>query len=272
MDGLETTGLDNRTILDRTGLGYGQKVMDRLGRRGELHLHGQVGDVRLGYCYIRKNACSSFKRLFMDLAEADYDPASGERPIDFLVKHQMMRSVDAPLCDRIVFVYRDPVARIVSLFKNKFIMRSGHEDLFRKYPALAGEDPDQTTFRRFATHYLREDFTALDRHVLPQVWHLKRFRYTDAIPIGALHDRMRSIIGQPLADQYFSQPVNATKSQKAYLPKAMDIPSAELSRRFTDMGTMPQDEDFIDASLRTRLETLYSADSDMIRAVKTRAA
>jgi len=69
-------------------------------------------------------------------SETTFDPLKWPRPIDFMIEHHLMRSSDAAKCDRIVFVYRDPVKRLVSLFKNKFIMKDGHEDLFRRYESM----------------------------------------------------------------------------------------------------------------------------------------
>lgn len=265
-------GFDNRTFLDRSGFGLGQKMLDRLRRQGDLHFVCKIGDLTLGYCYIRKNACSSFKRMFLDMAPAVFDPRSGERRIDFMIRHHMMRSADAPTCDRIVFVYRDPVERIVSLFKNKFIMRDGHEDLFRSYADVMNEDPDKASFRRFVMDYLRSDFRSLDPHVLPQAWHLKRFRYTDAVPIDALHARMGLILGDMLANQYFAKPVNATASSKAALLGAVDFSAKDLARIFSEEHVMPRDVDLLDAALRTRLMTLYAVDVAMIRSIEARAA
>lgn len=240
-------------------------MLDRLRQQGDLHFVCSVGKVRLGYCYIRKNACSSFKRMFLDMAEVDDDPTLAKRPIDFMIKHQMMRSADAPACDRIVFVYRDPVERIASLYKNKFIMRDGHEDLFRSYARLIGQDPDQVTFRDFVMKYLQPNFRLLDPHVLPQIRHLKRFHYSDAIPMQSLHTRMTHILGESLADRYFSTPVNATaKSQTVDLPDAADCKAGELAEQFSKDGTMPANSSLLDGPVKERLQELYAADIQMI--------
>lgn len=259
-----SSGFDNRTILDRNGFGAGQKMIDRLSQHGDVHFICDVGKIRLGYCYIRKNACSSFKRMFLDMCKAEFDPASGDRRIDFMIRHQMMRSADAARCDRIVFVYRDPVERIVSLFKNKFIMRDGYEDLFQSYAASVGEDPNRASFRRFVQEYLRRDLRGLDPHVLPQAYHLKRFRYTDAIPIQDLHQRMAAILGEELAGTYFKRPVNATSSAKIELHGAMDTPAEVLAERFSAQNTMPRDEDLLDQNLKASLREIYAADAAMI--------
>lgn len=267
----EMMDFDNRTVLDRVGLGPGQRLIDRVKGQGALHVICEVGDMTLGYCYIRKNACSSFKRLFLDMGPEDLDPEDWSRPIDFMMSNQMMRSADAPDCDRIVFVYRDPVERIVSLFKNKFIMRDGHEDLFRGYEELAGEAPEKTTFRRFVGTYLRPDLRQLDLHVLPQAWHLKRFQYTDAIPIGDLHARMTGILGSELADRYFARPVNATGHGKTIpVEGAMDIPADDLAATFVQEAVMPANDSLLDAGLKARLLDLYADDVRMIADIEGR--
>ena len=262
-------GYDNRTVLSRYGLGLGQRILDRVQRHGDLHLMCRIGDVKLGYCYIRKNACSSFKRLFLDMGDQAYDPEIWPRKIDYMTANQMMRSRDASECDHNVFVYRDPVARTVSLFKNKFIMRDGHEDLFHGSEALTGMPPEKTTFRHFVEGYLRPDFRALDLHVLPQSWHLKRFYYSDAIPIADLHAHMTTIIGDKLADQYFKKPVNATHlHHNTSVSEAAETPARDLAEAYANDGVMPSDESFLKDSLVARIRELYADDTQMIENVK----
>lgn len=263
---------DNRTQLNRLGMGFGQRILDRSRRQGDLHLFCKTGEVTLGYCYIRKNACSSFKQLFLDMGDIPYDPAQWPRKIDYMIQYQMLRSRDAHRCDRMVFVYRDPVARIVSLFKNKFIMRDGHEDLFANYAALAHEAPKNTTFRSFVQNYLRPDFRTLDLHVLPQTWHLKRFHYTDAIPIVDLHARMCSILGTELADAYFKKPVNVTyNTNSPIIPGGADIPAGDLAESYATSGEMPVDESFLTDDLIARISDLYVDDIDMIDRIEGRS-
>lgn len=262
---------DNRTSLNRLGLGFAQRLLDRTRKQGELHLICRAGDITLGYCYIRKNACSSFKRLFLDMGDIPYEPQQWPRKIDYMISHQMLRSRDAHRCDRMVFVYRDPVERVISLFKNKFIMRDGHEDLFRTYAALAGEDPQDTTFRNFVQNYLSADFRKLDLHVLPQAWHLKRFNYTDAIPITDLHARMCAVLGSEMAGAYFKQPVNAThKTNSPIIPGGAKISARDLAETYAASREMPADESFLDDELTARIRSLYVDDIHMIDQIEGR--
>lgn len=266
------TSFDNRTFLNRAGLDPLQRLTDRARRQGDLHLICEVGGLTLGYCYIRKNACSSFKRLFIEHAEVPYDPAVHPRKIDFMIAHQMMRSADAPRCDRIVFVYRDPFARAASLYKNKFVTRDGHEDIFASYAAITGRDPDTASFRDFVELYLRPDMRDLDPHVAPQAAHLKHFRYTDAIPIGDLHGRMTEILGADLADAYFKRPVNATRSTRTIDDPGMaELPARDLAKAFAECDEMPSDAALLIPPLHARLADLYAADVALIAAVEARA-
>ncbi|MEM7524268.1 MAG: hypothetical protein AAF360_11010, partial [Pseudomonadota bacterium] len=160
-----------------------------------------------------------------------------------------------------------------SLFKNKFIMRDGHGDLFRSYSGLVGEAPETTTFRRFVTKYLRPDFRALDLHVLPQSRHLKRFRYTDPIPIRDLRRRMALIIGDDLAGRFFAKPVNSTTEGGLIdLPNAPDIEARDLALRFHSDGEMPSDQSLLDIDLRDRLQDLYASDLAMIEKIEAQAS
>lgn len=261
---------DNQSWLNKAGLGYGQTILDRAAGYGDAHFICQIGTLKLGYCYIRKNACSSFKKLILDQSETTFDPLKWPRPIDFMIEHHLMRSSDAAKCDRIVFVYRDPVKRLVSLFKNKFIMKDGHEDLFRRYESLAGERPEDTTFTRFVSNYLRPDMRSLDRHVTPQHRHLKRFRYTDAIAIDNLHAGMVPVVGQLLADKYFAKAVNTTMdAQTVDIRGAADLPTQKLADLYETQRTMPSNDSLLGQTTMHRIRTLYREDIDMIARIET---
>jgi hypothetical protein len=260
---------DNRTLLNKLGLDVVQKAFDWRSSKGELHLYGRVGDLTLGYCYIRKNACSSFKQLFLDVGPEEYLSTDWKRKIDFLISHRMLRSSQVDDCDKMVFVYRDPYERVVSLYKNKFIQMDGHEDLFKSYRAVTTKDPEEATFHEFVHDYLRPNFRELDLHVLPQSWHLKRFNYTHAVRMDMLYHEMVGVVGSSVADQYFKKPVNDTKQNtEVFIEGCSNFPASDLVTRFETDGTMPSVECLLDESCKRRLQTLYKADFEMIDKVE----
>lgn len=263
--------LDNRTWLNRTGLSPVQKRLDDLRGIGRNHFMLRVGDVTLGYCYLRKNACSSFKQMFLDLSPAADTRDPDARPIDFMRAHHRMEEADLARCDHMVIVYRDPVQRFMSMFRNKFIAMKGATDILDNFAHLEGQSPDGASFRQVVMGYLQHDFALLDRHLQPQAIHLRRAIYTDVVAIGALHARMTVILGPHIADRYFMRPVNRS-SDIALRPVqgAADLPVSALRHLHQDKGYSPDDDSFLTADLRRALHDRYATDYRMIARIEAR--
>ena len=256
---------DNRTLINKVGLSGLQKRLDDYRGQGRQHFAINVGDQRLGYCYIRKNACSSFKRMFLDLAPAKYERRADERPIDFMRRHHLMTESDLAQCDRLVLVYRDPVQRIMSMFRNKFIAVNGAVDIHRNFERLEERRADEITFRYFVERYLQRDFHQVDRHVQPQSVHMRRAVYTDVIPVKKLHEGMTEVLGPEIADRYFQRPVNRTSDiELRHVAGASELPLAHVRQVFEEQGFMPDNESFLPADLKGRLKARYASDYGMI--------
>src|SRR5688500_14430029 len=90
---------------------------------------------RVGYCYIRKNACSVFTRLILDLT-----PGKGEKDIRFLSRHHRLDYDDLAECAHVVFVIRDPFERLVSGFVQQVVNRAlgPYPELEESVRALTG--------------------------------------------------------------------------------------------------------------------------------------
>lgn len=158
-----------------------------------MHLAFTLGGKRIAYAYIRKNGCSAFKRMMLRLIDSG-DPAD-------MVRHFPFRPYEQ--YDAVIFVWRDPLERLVSLYRNKIIERKYAVDLLAAYRKTMNAEPGSfEDFVRFAC-------MERDPHCWTQQSHLKRMRYTHAIPLDALHQTMREIAG-PAADAYFSKKVNKT--------------------------------------------------------------
>jgi hypothetical protein len=258
--------IDNRTLITKAGLPRVQKKIDDLRGLGRNHFFLDVGGKRLGYCYVRKNACSSFKKMFLDLSPQRADLRPDERPIDFMRRHHRMSEQDFAGCDHVIFVYRDPIQRTMSMFRNKFIACTGATDIDANFTKLEGIDPAETTFRYFVESYLQRSFANLDRHVLPQSIHLRRTIYTDFIEAPDLHTHMCRILGKGIGDTYFQRPVNQTSHVRhVQLDGAADMPIGDIRRIYADTDTMPEDASFLVSDLRDKVKARYFSDYDVIR-------
>lgn len=264
---------DNRTAMDKAGLSFVQRQVDAVRGFGRNHFGLQIGDQKIGYCYIRKNACSSFKRMFLERSPHRDQKQPAQRRIDFIRTYHCLGPQDCTDCDRLIFVYRDPIERILSMFRNKFIAQSGANDISVSYARIAGEAPQDASFRSFMRRYLGRGFARLDRHVLPQRMHLQRVLYTDAIPVQGLHAGMCQVIGQDLADRYFLRPVNRTSDVPLRpVPEAADLTVTALRRLYVDNGVMPDNASFLPADLEAQLRRFYAMDYSIIQQLSPVAA
>lgn len=229
----------------------------RVRKHYSIRLHG----VTYIYVYIRKNACSAFLRFLLGESEhaADY---SGKGPLAFLRKYHKPTIGDFYKSDsKSIVVLRDPTKRLISLFVNKFVMRSGHEDLFASYKRLTGADPERATFRQFLTDYVQR-FPAkkLDRHLLPQIDHLHRTVYTAPVRLDSLYEDMRRVVGDELAQKYFKKPVNASAEKSGEFDSVVDVTANELYTRYSQDEVAPSPSRFECSELVQTIDRVYSRD------------
>lgn len=173
--------------------------------QGRRHLLLPFGDQRIMYAYIRKNGCSAFK-LAMGMLDADWT----ER----VSAYQWTPSSRS---DASIFVWRDPVERLVSLYRNKIIDQQQNLDITRTYRETMGEDA--STFARFVELAV----TGADPHCIQQHKHLMPIVYTHAVPLERLHESMVEIVGEVAAEP-FRHRVNASPPTPVEISdRAMDL-------------------------------------------------
>lgn len=166
--------------------------------RGRLHLAFSLGEKRIAYAYIRKNACSAFKKMLTGEPHVSVDKVAQRFPF---------RS--GPY-DASIFVWRDPEERLISLYRNKIVEQEAAKDFLRSYRKVMDAEPGLfEDLVRFAC-------TQADPHCFTQRSHLRRMRYTHAIHIKDLHETMRAIVG-PEADPHFSERSNTTEQHPVHV-------------------------------------------------------
>lgn len=237
------------------------------------HFRVDAGGETLVFCYIRKNASSAFKALAIELSPARArlgDYASG---YDFLRARHRAASLTA--ATRAVLAVRDPVERLVSTFRNKFVQRIGAAGIFASYRDVAGAEPEAARFEDFVLRYLLAPGARLDPHVAPQVAHLLPARYTEATPLAGLHDVMAGIVGPELAARHFAAPVNATRTfdgapgaEVGMETRAWIRPSGELHAAFLRDGRLPAPAALLAPHLVEAAAAFYAADAALLRAVE----
>lgn len=222
----------------------------------------------IGFCYIRKNACSAFKALV--LRESPHrdalDPALPE--FRFLRAHHTAKLGRLARCDHVILVVREPVGRLVSAFRNKFVQGAGNDSLFASFRAVTGRDPETASFRNFVDHYLARPDATLDKHVRPQADHLMAVHYTDAVTLEHLHAAMLPIFGRETADRYFAVPRNSSRGSDPLEPgAAADLPAGTLHRHYAETGRLPSDAALVLPDLAERCAALYARDAQLYREI-----
>lgn len=175
---------------------------------GRLHLSFELGGRKTAHAYIRKNGCSAFKRAL------GFDPSTDVEAVASAYPYRRGHH------DATIFVWREPLERMVSLYKNKVLERKNAAYLLASYRETMGEEP--STFERFAEYACRER----DPHCWRQRDHLMRLRYTHAIPLHRLHEAMCGIVGAEAAAP-FALKANATGDE----PVEVTDRAAALIRR-----------------------------------------
>lgn len=244
----------------------GLPVRDRLRLQIQRTRHFRVraGDTEFVYCHIPKNACTAFKRLVMAHSEYRAHAPAYKRQLKFMKKyHAVRRPSRAARYEHIVFVYRDPIERAVSAFRNKFIMRWGPTDLFDSYRKVTGRDPEQATFDAYVDAYLSADMNRVDPHCRTQSDFLFPVKYSHAIPMSALHTEMARLLGAETADAYFKSKRN-TSGDIEYSDTLHDVSASELCRRWQATGEMPSRDSFLTDRTRAALERIYARDIAML--------
>lgn len=224
---------------------------------------------RLLYCYIRKNACSAFKRMIVTRSPERAQFKSASSRLQFMRRHHGVCDIRAEEFDHTIFVYRDPVDRAVSVFRNKFIQRDGNKGIFANYAAVTGRPPEKASFSEFLEVYLGQPLTDLDMHLHPQAAALASIRYSDAIPLRYLHGHMTGIVGRKAADRFFLHSTNssAAPAQDAQ-QDARGLGANLLHARWQETGAMPPAAAFLQPSDAERLRAIYAVDCRMLAALQ----
>jgi hypothetical protein len=234
-----------------------------------LHFSFEIRRKRILYCYIRKNACSAFKHMIV--VRSPHRAQLGKFPsrLKFLRHHHGARDIRAEEHDHTIFVWRDPVERLLSVWRNKFIQRDGNRDIFASYAATTGRDPAQASFAEFLEAYMAKPLPDLNVHVHPQHAALAPIRYSDALPLRDLHDHMVPIIGPKPAARFFRQATNATLAPAGDTPADARTRTADdLHRHWKETGAMPAASAFLAAGDADHIRALYAADTRMLAALQ----
>jgi hypothetical protein len=239
------------------------------------HFGFTIGGVSFAYCYIRKNACSAWKRLLIHESPVPYQRSDWKSEIAFMSAHQGLRTIEEiDRCDHRVVVLRDPVDRFVSAFVSLLVTRTppATRRLKRVSEKAFGRDVFDLSFDQLLASQLPGRASrrrGLDKHFWPQVWHLAPTRYTDVLDIDRLGVDMKRLIGEELGARYFDKAVNTTSTARAFDdPEAPSLPARDLVERFRVTGRLPSKASFTGGGRGDEIRTAYDEDSSLFEACR----
>ena len=230
-----------------------------------------IHDKDILYTYIRKNACTSFKNLFSKCSPHNLNEA-GNRLKGMAKYHKIANASEAHRVPERIFVFRDPIERVVSIFKNKFIQQSGAQEIIKNFSNFSQYKIEDLTFNIFVNEYIKkiEEGYLIDAHLLPQQWHLMPIVYNRVIPLNMIEESIGKIAGENIAKKFFSKSVNSTSYRISSIDNFCGDTSVwELRRVFLSEGAFPKTELFLTEKSERVLRDVYSCDYDMINSFST---
>ncbi|UOM36757.1 sulfotransferase family 2 domain-containing protein [Acuticoccus sp. I52.16.1] len=272
-------GLDNRPKINDIASFLSRKnIRDVIRQRsiplgGGPHFWFEIGGVRYLYTYIRKNGCSSFKHMIAQTSEHKSRLEAGKE-IDFLREYHLLKNFnDTKTVSCSIFVYRNPVERVISLFKNKFIIREWNSDIWESVHKSIGNNPEKLSFNDFVFSYI-QGYAAfnkwrgkyIDPHVKPQVRHLAPIFYNTAVDLADLTEASYRLFPAEVAEKFFREKINSTSAQEFVEDGAELMPSEILRRRWKESRSVPSRESLMNAEILKAIEQVYSEDYAMIAA------
>lgn len=238
-------------------------LTQEFGLKGRAHCQLKVDSGTMAYCYIRKNACTVFKKFFLERSATPIQPP--ETDLAFMLRAHRAKPEDVAAAEYRICVLRDPVKRCASLFKNKFIQRNGNVGVFKNYREVTGEAPELATFDDFIEKYLATGLNLLDPHTRTQKSHLLPIEYNHAFLMQDVYQGMVPIIGETLAGQYFAKPKNSSDGETRYDSPVGDQPSTVLRRIFLEEQKSPSDAALLSPERVKKIEALYKDDIELIQ-------
>ena len=253
--------------------------LDRRGQhqQGRAHYDINIGKDFLAYCYIRKNACTAFKNLFLGKSPWLRLVWKKRNPGIKLLNsfHRLTTQKDQQATIR-VRVYRDPVARLTYLYCNKFVHQKDCDDIFANYQMLTGKDPGEATFRSLVNGYVKRvcDGGEIDWHLYTQASHLMPIDYNAVICIDSLYASTSKLLGTDIGNQYFSTPANPSRSsasvQDTSSSHLADTSATQLQQLLKTKTINVTSQQLLDEPLSNSIRTIYAEDFELIKQIGCR--
>ena len=234
------------------------------------------------YAYIRKNACTAFRKFINRKTHPKYVMSKlmliNHFPRDHIrgnMRYFARRMSDSqPYNKKRIFVYRDPIDRVISFYVNKLVEKKTAIDSINNYNKLMGKDAGDCKIANLV-EYIASDLALLDVHLIPQKSHLYRCSY-QAIRIDELTSIMVDILGKELGLRYFSRKENSSQgvnvrdaghTEVEEIGQYSDFTANEL-QKIVESGSVLRKEYLVTTELIDAVRQVYSKDYQMIEEIE----
>jgi len=232
------------------------------------HFIIKINGVEYVYVYIRKNACSAWKRVFVAESEHRSEANKSLAPLEFMNKFHRASTIDTVMAveNRIV-ILRDPIVRVYSAFINQIVMRLDRQyGLHQEVQSACRKPIGKITFNEFVNDYLlKTKISELDGHFKPQHLSLLKIEYSHTWDLSNLHTEVSRLMGKEFADKYFLSKVNSTSriSKIPMIKKERTI--RQLFNALNERSVFPDVDSLIDSKCRESLLLFYDGDINLIK-------
>ncbi|OWV29263.1 sulfotransferase family 2 domain-containing protein [Halomonas campaniensis] len=234
----------------------------------KLHLQLEIGEVQFSYVYIRKNACSSWKKLFVN--ESLYREKAKEfnNPINFMSKyHKVKNTNELELLENRIVILRDPIERLYSGFINQFISRlnkNRYGVMHEEVGSFLEKPVEEVTFDEFIKQYILKSGEEVNVHFVHQVSHLANVEYNKKWMLNDLYNESESFFGKSIADKYFKKKLNSTQKIEKIKGDYKFVPAGKIYELYSERGAVPSLDSLIDNDIFDILREYYEKDYNFI--------
>lgn len=231
------------------------------------HFKFSVNGKQYVYCYMRKNACSSWKRFITRESPFSSELSSYETPMKFLGKYHKIFDEERikKIPSRIV-VLRDPMDRVVSGFLNQYVRNLDRPTVLHDMVSdKTGIRKEKVSFLDFVSFYLMETKDLdLEVHFIPQYCHMNdAIEYNKVWKTDDLYEEAKREFGEVLAGRYFKSKVNDTAYHGINI-NASEVASEDLFTSYASSGSFPDKGDFLTLEVEELVSNKYSRDISII--------
>lgn len=216
----------------------------------------------IAYCYLRKNACSSWKSFI--LRNEEVAGISHADQMKLLKRKYRLDDFDSFYqCKYRIAVLRDPIQRLYSGFINQVVMRLKRGgDVIDSVEAVIDFPISEITFHDFVYKYLISVKPgSLDGHFKPQSLQMyPKEYYSHIFKMDNMNEHISNIFGKEVSESYFLNHINQTSRINKVDGEFAKVKISQLNEYYNQNGSLPSFISLLGDEIAKDLQSLYRDD------------